>query len=102
MYPGAKFHAGCPMMFAASGENSSPTNSAKVVSFSWGKNAHVPGPIALLKVVGSQLSTNAIFGSLLLTWALATLVQVTNKPTDKASPPAKIFFMRLSPPCRLS
>jgi hypothetical protein len=32
MYPGAKFHAGCPMMFAASGENSIPMNSAKVVS----------------------------------------------------------------------
>jgi hypothetical protein len=67
IYPGAKFHAGCPMTFAASGENSSPMNSAKGVSSLCGVAAHVPGPMAALKVVGSQLSTNATLGSLLLT-----------------------------------
>ena len=86
IYPGAKFHAGCPMTFAASGENSSPMNSAKVVSCLCGVAAHVPGPMAALKVVGSQLSTNATLGSLLLTWAVATFVQVTHKPTNTASP----------------
>src|SRR5262249_12945346 len=94
-YPGANCHAGCPMIFAASGENSSPTNSAKVVSCRCGVAAHVPGPMAALKVAGSQFSTNATLGSLLLTWAVATLVQVTQKPTNTASPLAQIasFFM---------
>jgi hypothetical protein len=54
--------------------------------------------MAALKVVGSQLSTNATLGSLLLTWAVATFVQVTHKPTNTASPLAKIanFCMRFA------
>jgi hypothetical protein len=54
--------------------------------------------MAALKVAGSQLSTNAILGALLLTWAVATFVQVTHKPTNTASPLAKIanFCMVLS------
>jgi hypothetical protein len=51
--------------------------------------------MAALKVAGSQLSTSATLGSLLLTWAVATFVQVTHKPTNTASPVAQIsnFFM---------
>src|SRR5690242_12428876 len=78
------------MTFAASGENSSPMNSAKVVSCLCGVAAQVPGPMAALKVVGSQLSTNATLGSLLLTWAVATLVQVNHEPTKIASPQVQI------------
>src|SRR5215471_16069485 len=83
------------MMFAASGENSSPANSAKVVSCRCGVATHVPGPMAALKVAGSQLSTNAIFGSLLLTWAFATFVQLAQKTANTARPLAQIanFFM---------
>jgi hypothetical protein len=83
------------MMFAANGENSSPRNSAKVVSCLCGVAAHVPGPIVALKVVGSQLSTNATLGSLLLTWAVATFVKVTHKPTNTASPQAQIANFRM-------
>src|SRR5437899_3436461 len=58
-YPGEICHAGCPMTFAANGENSSPRNSAKVVVSCWcGVVAHVPGPTAALNVAGSQLSAN--------------------------------------------
>src|SRR5262249_2588676 len=98
IYPGVKFHAGCPMMFAARGENSSSMNSAKVVSFWCGVAAHVPGPTAALKVAGSQLSTIATVEPLLRSRAVPTSVQVTHKPTTKASPLAKIatFCMRLA------
>src|SRR5437867_7353082 len=50
IYPGENCHAGCPMTFAASGENSSPMNSEKVVSCGCAVAAHVPGPMAALKV----------------------------------------------------
>src|SRR6185503_3283255 len=97
-YPGANCHAGCPMTFAASGENSSPMNSRKGVSCGCGVVAHVPGPMATLNVAGSQLSTIATLASLLLTWAVPTFVPMTHKLTNTASPPAKIanFGMFLS------
>src|SRR5207249_3003529 len=86
IYPGENCQAGCPMTLLASGENSSPMNSRKGVSCWCGVVAHVPGPTEALKVAGSQLSTIATLGLLLLTWAVVTFVPVTHKPTNTASP----------------
>lgn len=96
IYPGENCHAGCPMMFVASGENSIPMNSPKVVSSRCGVATHVPGPTAALNVAGSQLSTNATLASLLLTCAVATFVAATHKPTNTASPVAKIANFGMS------
>src|SRR5262245_51089231 len=85
IYPGEKFQAGCPTVVTVSGENSSATNSPKVVSNRCGVAAHTPG-ITALNVAGSQLSTNAILGSLLATWAVATFLPMADAPTNTASP----------------
>src|SRR5215472_6857618 len=52
--------------------------------------------MAALKVAGSQLSTKAILGSLLLTWAVATFDQVTHKLTNTASALTKIANFRMT------
>src|SRR5262245_58879242 len=58
-YEGSNRQAGCPTTVLISGENSSATNSENVVSPGRGKTTHKPAG----NVLGSQLSTNATFGS---------------------------------------